>query len=620
VYGVRVGGGAAAPALRPRRRRYAIVAVLAMVAASLSAVVIVRYFGEPPPGQDAPEPRSFTGRKLSISLSDEALLSFVGSAPLGVGRTALDLSPNGRLLVYAGERSGGGTQLYLRSLDRFEVRPLRGTEGAYAPFFSPDSRWIGFFSEDQLKKVSVLGGNPVALADATNPSAGAWWTDDRILFATNEGARLFWVAASGGASRKFDFEGGKRAAGIWSRIEVLPDGRHFLFSTVWNGMFAYSFESGEAVRFAQAGTNPRYVADGRLLFTRGSDLMAVAFDPDDLVFLSEPALVADGVRVEGFGHAQFSVDGEGTVAYAPGAPAMEGSLSIVDRDGQVQRLPFPEGIFSPPAFSPDGGLFAAGVLEVTWDVWIFDLERGARRRLTRDGNNQAPVWSGDGERIFFMSDRGESGGYDIYSVPAHGAERPAAVIEDASDLLFPSVSEDGTLLIVKVGPGLSDLSLLSPDREVKKSLMPMVAQPGVSETLARISADGEWAAYTADETGRYEVYVAPTSGKQSRVQISIEGGEEPVWSPSGDRIFFRNGTTLMVAPIEMEGSTLRAGSPTPLFDDPAWVNLIGHSYDVAPDGRGFLLVRSEQKRTTSEIRVIEASRAAREYDPSVTQR
>jgi len=426
----------------------------------------------------------------------------------------------------------------------------------------------------------------------------------------------------GGVPRELGLgsEGGRLSVGIWSRLEVLPDGKHLLFSSLSNEIFAYSLESGEAVRLAKGGTSPRYVADGRLLFTRGSDLMAANFDPDELLFLSEPALVAAGVRVEGFGQAQFSVDGEGSVAFAPGAHAIEGSLSIVDRDGRVQRLPFPEGMFSPPTFSPDGNSLALGVLELTWDVWIFDLARGTRKRLTRDGNNWAPVWSGDGERIFFMSDRGESGTYDIYSIPTRGAERPAAVVEDASDLLLPSVSEDGTLLVVKESPGEVGLFLLPPDSEPKGPLRPFATQSGVTETLARISADGEWVAYTADETGRYEVYVAPTSGEGARVQISIEGGEEPVWSPTGDRIFFRNGTTLMAAPIEMEGSTLRAGSPTPLLDDPAWVNLPGHSYDVAPDGRRFLIVRSEQEATTSEIRVIEGSRAARAPDQAATQR
>jgi hypothetical protein len=132
----------------------------------------------------------------------------------------------------------------------------------------------------------------------------------------------------------------------------------------------------------------------------------------------------------------------------------------------------------------------------------------------------------------------------------------------------------------------------------------------VGEGLGRLSVDGRWVAYASDETGRYEVYAAPTSGQADRVQISIEGGEEAVWSPTRDRVFFRNGTMLMAVPIEVEGSSIRAGSPTPVFDDPAWVNLVGHSYDVAPDGNGFLIVRSEQEATTSEIHVIEGSQAS----------
>jgi serine/threonine-protein kinase len=601
AYRAHLGDRAPSPVVRSRRRSRAIAGGLALILIALGIFVVSRYFGDRSPERPSAAP-SFSGRRLAIPLPESARLAFVGSAPLGVGRTALDLSPDGRLLVYAGEKSGGGTQLYLRPLDRFEVRPLPGTEGAYAPFFSPDSLWIGFFADDQLKKISVLGGNPVALADATNSYGGAWWTRDRIVFGTHEGSRLRWVPSSGGAPQELSREDTGMARLIFSPPSILPNGRHCLFSSPWNEILAYSFETGVNSLLLKGGTNPRYVSSGQILFARGSDLMAVAFDPQSLAILSEPVLVAEGVRLEGFGQGQFAAGREGLIAYAAGAHAMQGSLGIVDRGGRIESLPFPAGTFSPPTFSPDGHSLAVGILEATWDVWIFDLDRGTRRRLTRDGNNHGPVWSADGKLLFFMSDRGESDTYDVYSIPTRGAERSTAVLEDAADLLFPSVSADGTLLVVKaVSPvGLyvlfSDDESKTPPRRV------------VSGSLARISADGESVAYTSDETGRYEVYVAPTNGEGDRVQISVEGGEEPVWSPLGDRIFFRNGTTLMEVPIEIGESEIRAGTPAPVFDDPAWVNLIGHSYDVTPDGSRFLIVRSGQGHSTSEVRVIGSAR------------
>jgi len=610
-YRVRIGGVSTGPGIRPKARRYAIASGLAVLVAGLGALVIAGYFWDPSPGRDAAESPPFSGRRLSISLPDAFPLTFVGSGPLGFGRTALDLSPDGRFLVYAGMTSDGGTQLYVRALDRFEVLPLAGTEGAYAPFFSPDSRWIGFFAEDQLKKVSMLGGKPIALADAANPIGGAWWSQDRILFAANEGWKLFWVSATGGEPNELEmrFEGPQagRAVLIRSAPQPLPGGRHFLLSDHWHGSCVYSVDSGVAVPILQGATSPRYLADGTLLFARGSDLMAAAFDPERLEVVSDPILVAEGVRVEGFGAAQFAAARTGLLAFAPGAHALEGSLAIVSLDGQVETLPFPRGIFGPMAFSPGGELVAAGLLEATWDIWIFDLRSGTRKRMTREGNNTFPVWSNDGKRIYFSSDRGPPASYDIYWIPVREARGPTLVVQDAADLLAEGISRNGTLLISRYGREKDVYLFPSVQGD---GLVPFAARPGVVEGLAHLSPDDRWVAYTGDETGRYEVYVEPMSGEGGRVRVTAGGGEEPVWSPSGDRIFFRRGATLMAAPIQVQGSSIDVGEARPQFDDPGWINLAGYSYQITPDGNGFLIVRSEQEATTSEIHVIERSQAS----------
>jgi serine/threonine-protein kinase len=579
-----------------------------VVASSLVLVGILLAwgFGRFSDGVDTAVRTPSAARRLTITLPKSARLAFIGSASLGFGRTALDLSSDGRLVVYAGTTGNGGTQLYLRSLDRFDVRPLSGTEGAYAPFFSPDSQWIGFFAEDQLKKVSVSGGKPIALADVANPVGGTWWNRDRILFAANEGWRLFWVPASGGEPSELEIRFGGRRAGrgvlIRSAPELLPGERHFLFGDHWLGSCAYSFESGVAIPILQGAASPRYLADGTLLFTRGSDLMAAAFDPERLAVASDATLVAEGVRVEGFGAAQFAATETGLLAFAPGAHAMSGSLAIVSLDGHVENLPFPRGIFGPMAFSPEGDSVAAGLLEATWDIWVYDLRRGTRKKMTREGNNIYPIWSSDGQRIFFSSDRGKSASFDIYWIPVHEARAPTVLVAGAGDLLAEGIAKDGTILVTGYGRE-KDLYLFSSAQG--EGLVPFAEQPGVVEGLAHLSPDDRWVAYTSDETGRYEVYVEPTRGQGGRVRVSAVEGEEPIWSPSGDRIFFRSGTTLMGVPIQVQGASILAGEARPLFDDPAWINLAGYSYQITPDGSGFLLVRSEQELTTSEIRVVE---------------
>ncbi len=393
-----------------------------------------------------------------------------------------------------------------------------------------------------------------------------------------------------------------RMALISSRPEPLPGGKSFVFSDNEHS-FVYSFETGIATLLLRGATSPRF-AGRRLLFMRGSDLLSVAFDPERLAVLSDPVLVAEGVRVEVTGQGQYAVDRAGTLAYAAGGHALEGVLHVVDADGHAEALAFAPGIFSPPTFSPDGRALAVGILDVTWDIWILDLETGTRRRITTEGNNQSPVWTGDGERIFFASDR--AGSYDLYSIGTQGGDSPSLAVSDDADLFQPSIAADGTLLLARAPRGEIDLLLVPPSVGEPRELIPFAEQTGVSELLARLSPAGNRVGYTSDVSGRYEVYVAPRSGDGGRVQVSVEGGEEAAWSPAGDRVYFRNGTALWSVPVFASGSALRAGSPELVFDDPDWVNLGGHSYDVRPNGVGFLIVRSDQEHSAAAIRIVES--------------
>jgi WD40 repeat protein len=460
----------------------------------------------------------------------------------------------------------------------------------------------------------VHGGQPIVLADAANPMGGAWWGPERILFAANEGFRLFWVPASGGETHELEMSYAEpfaaRAVLVRTAPRLLPGNEHFLFSDFWYGSFAYSFESGLAVPILQGATSPRYVDERTLLFTRGSDLMAVAFDPEQLRIVSEASIVAEAVRVESEGAAQFAASANGLVAFAPGNHVREGSLATVSLEGDLEALPFARRIFSPMVFSPTGEALAIGVLEATWDIWVFDLRTGTRKRMTREGNNQWPAWSSDGRTIYFSSDRGPSGTYSIYSMDVHEARDPTPVFQDADDLLLSAISKDGGLLATRIGRTLRDLHLLPSGKG--QGLVPLEASRSFVETLARFSPDDRWVAYTSDETGSYEVYVRPTSGKGRRVRLTSEGGEEPVWSPSGDRIYFRNGSSLMAVPIRIEGSSIVAGEARPVFDDPAWTNLPGHSYEISPDGSRFLIVRSEAETTAEQIHLIEGLPASAE--------
>ncbi len=538
--------------------------------------------------------------RLSVALPDSARLAFVGSAALGIGRTALALSPDGKTLAFAGVKSGGGTQLYLRSLDDYRIDPIPGTEGAFAPFFSPDGRWIGFFAQDKLWKVPAAGGAVQPLADAPDPVGGAWWGQDRIVLSILQGAVLRWIAADGGTPTDLSLN-----TWIVDAPEPLPGGRQLLLGA-GSSIYAYSPDTRTLQLILQQGRSPHYVVGLGLVFTRGTDLVVASFDPDRLELRGSAVTIATGVRVEMMGSSQYAVGQEGSVAYVPGRAAAEGMFTWVDRSGTMTPLPFPPGTFAGPRISPDGARLAVKVRDVHNDVWIYGLHTGTRRRLT-EAEDGTPAWSLDSRTIFFNSVR--EGMDRAYSISAEGGAPPLPLAEaGGTHLRVWDVGSDGAILCTRALPRNGNNLWLKVGEE-NPSFNPLVVADSALVTLTRLSRDGRWVAYTSARTGSSQVYVQSARTASQPVQLSVDGGEEPVWGPDDRELFFRNRQALMAVAVKTGGAHFEAGTPRRLLDLPDWINLPSYSYDISRDGRRFLVARAIEQSTAQEIRILRLSPA-----------
>jgi len=542
----------------------------------------------------APQPL----RRMTISLADAEPLAPAGAMPLGLGKRSIAISPDGTRLVYVANR-GGTRQLMVRDLDSFESRPIRGTEGGYAPFFSPDSASVGFFSQNALKRVSLLGGDPVIVTESRHPRSGAWLFDGSIVFGNFEGSVLVRVQTAGAAPQpvvtsRYSFHS---LAALPHTAAVLVDTRSTA-NPDFNAIEAVSLADGARKVVIRGGSHPLY-ADGRLLFMRGGTLFAVPFDADRLEVTGSAVAINEGIRTETQGAGQVTVSGDGTLVYVEGTPAWQGTPVWVSRDGAAQPIGAARQVYGTFTLAPDGRRLAIVVAGATDDVWVYEIGRGTFTRLTQEGNNSGPVWSPDGRQIAYSSSRG--GVTMVASRPVDGSGMETQLWTGKLSCSPYSWSSDGRSLALgcsaEKGIG-EDIYVLPLDGDPNPRVF--VSSP-FNDWGPHFSPDGKWIAYISDASGQYEIYVRPYPGPGSQWQISTDGGEEPVWSRDGREIFYRNGTRWMVAGVRTTPG-FTAAPPKLLFEGP-YVNVPGMSYDVAPDGR-FALLQGPPETPVTRLNVV----------------
>jgi len=518
----------------------------------------------------------------------------------GLENLASALSPDGQSLAYCA-RGEGGINLYLRRLDQREATKIPGTEGAYDPFFSPDGEWIGFFSDQKLRKVSVRGGVSIPLADSIESRSGTWIDERTIVYSPNFGSPLMRLPAAGGAPETFttiDLEKRERTH-RWP--DAMPGGEWVLFTvgTIDSPggydsatIEAASLKTGERRTLINGGRMARYAPPGYLVFARSHVLFAAPIDPRDPKITVAPLPVLDGVGGEDTsGASHFSVSQDGTLAYVPGTSDELDELVWVDLEGKVEPIGAPLRMYDQVRVSPNGTelLIASGPARGACDLWLYDLARGTMTRITSDQKYTSPCWTPDQRRIVY---RTEAGSYQIKVQTLDDTEAPKLIHSESDPILISSVTPDGSMVIFqKYGTALSDVLVVPIDGSAPAR--PLWEEPA-AQYSGVVSPDGRWLAYTSQEGGIDDIYVRPASGHGGKRQVSVDGGIIPLWAPSGKEIYYIRDDVMIAVTIESSETKITPGVPRKLFDFPPGRRSERDlcAFDIAPDGKRFVLIRS----------------------------
>ena len=519
------------------------------------------------------------------------------------------ISPDGRAIVFVA--TGGGPKLWIRRLDSLTVRELPGTNGAAYPFWSPDSRSVGFFAEGKLKRIDVSGGPPVAIATSLVARGGTWVAGEAIVFAPPAGP-LQRIAASGGVPEpvtRLDPANGETAH-RWPQL--LPDGRHLLYfvrSTTPGRMGLYlgtldrPDEKVFIVESATAGVYapPHGSVPGHVLWLRGGALMAQPFDPARGQLSGEAMTIAGAEKDVGtigaLSQAAFSVSHEGTLIF--GGTNDRYQLAWFSRDGKPADN-VSTGRYVAVRMSPDGRHAAVSVTDQSGnrDIWTMELARGLLSRLTHETAN-VPIWSPDGRQIAYHT----SDVTKLITVDVDGDHRQ--VVLESKDPVYVNdwSPDDRFVLYTTISPTTAnDLWLLPTTGD--RTPVPLLVTP-VNESHGQFSRDGRWIAYTSDESGQQEIYVRTMTGKAS-TRVSTSGGNFARWRKDGRELFYRSPDgTLMAVAVDAADEHLTFGAPMALFPVVEPLGTFAYPYDISADGQRILaLTPNSSERDAAPLTVI----------------
>jgi Tol biopolymer transport system component len=497
------------------------------------------------------------------------------------------ISPDGRRIAYV-----ANDRLWIRDLAELDAREVPQSEGARAHFWSWDGEHIAWIEGGKLWRAPAVGGNRTAICDVPGRvDGGAWSEEDRILLAPATG-HLYEVSARGGDPRPF-LEVDEEQETDFHKPHFLPDGRGVLY-----GVHRVGGTSSDTIEVFADGKrkvilriedhrleSAHYSKTGHIVYSRerGNDgVWALPFSLETLEATGEPVLIDPAGSTP-------SVSRNGSILYNQGSVGAERQLAWVDREGsELETIGQPQSGLIFPALSPDGRRVAiASDEEDSRDIWIHDVERGTRTRLTFDESGEwSPIWSVDGTHVFFTRDIGLNA--HVFMKPVDGTGEAVEVGQGS----IPSLSPDGGTLVLSrsTRENGTDVILVPVTGAGEESAL--LESPS-SEGTGAVSPDGRYIAYTSDESGRREVYLKRFPGGEGKWQVSVDGGGWPRWGPSGDELLYVDEGTLMAVEIDLEPS-VRLGAPTELFSQSRTDYDLGgpRQYDISPDGKRFLVVKN----------------------------
>ncbi len=549
---------------------------------------------------------AFLQRTDSRSLDGGSVVRFTVSLPAGYRPSLsntngpdLDISPDGSTVVFPVIDARGGDRLYVRRMDEATARPLPGTDRAYVPRFSADGASVEFFAAGRFEKVALSGGAPLVVTEVGSLIVGSTWAPDGdIFFATPASPVLMRVSGAGGRARAAASLDTARGETLQLFPRALPDGRHVLYLSWGHGgtedarIGLLNLSTGRTRRLDVAGTFPLGMLDGKLIYAdQTGTVLAVPLDIASGTVSGQPVPLLTGVATSARGSAVAALSPTGTLTYDGGG--RDATLELANAAGATPLLPDVRA-YSTPRYSPDGKTVAVSVASGTSsDIWLGDVASGSLTRLTSGAAvNERPEWSPDGSRVIFRTVHG--GRSALWWQPANGSSPASPLLADSNADYFEGVmTPDGRSLVFQVDTGQSDIMVRNlegrgPDR-------PLAATPA-QEDHPRVSPDGRWVAYVKDDGSGPQVVVQSISGVGARVQVSVRGGDEPVWSPDGRRIFYRNEGKFIVAEVAAT-PTFHVVSQADFMDDTYLPSPVPHAnFDVSPDGKSLLVVKGEPEQ------------------------
>jgi Tol biopolymer transport system component len=585
--------GAAPPVWR-RALPWAVAALCAVVAAGLAAYL---YFGRATGGNSG-------NVTLDVSLPD-------GVSVVTRDSPSVALSPDGKEIVFMGAK-GTVSQLYRRSLDEPDARPIAGTENGLGPFFSPDGKWIGFFADGKLKKIPADGGTAQILADAPNQRGGSWTPNGTIIFSPEYSAGLLEISDSGGAPKQIIAPDQSKGERTYRWPDVLPNGKGVIFTAGMSNSAAsyddaeiavYSF-STKKIRVLTHGDMAIYSPAGYLLYYRAGALFAAPFNESRMEITGEAVQLPQHVSDDPTSGATYvAVAADGTMAYLRGGADTSARLvAITDRKGESRVLPLPARGYSIPRFSPDGKrllLIVNGtsnsMVSGQGDLWTYDFGSGGLSRLTFEGNNDYAAWSADGTNIYFDSSRDQGGNLYVKRSDGTGNEVPVLTNEGEGGGFFDpdSVSPDGKFIaFTQPGGALGTLGT------VTLGGTPVIKILKRNAGAAVFSPDGHYIAYGSYQSGVYQIFVDTFPIGEGEWQVSVDGGALPKWSKGGRELVYYDSPQNRMMAVDVETKpTFHAGPPRPLFnlsaaEFAAMQTNPGVNYDVSADGEKFVFLQS----------------------------